>query len=84
MKLDEMSIEKLYTLYNVATSICSEYSRMTDGYLLATGAEVEWTTGDKVLSMYETELIGDRQTFFSVKDRITNVLKRKLLEEASE
>lgn len=35
-----MSFEQLFTMYNVACDICKEYSRMTDGYILATGDNV--------------------------------------------
>ena len=32
-----MELDKLITLYSAVSNICQDYSRMTDGYSLATG-----------------------------------------------
>ena len=40
MKLSEMNLTELAALYGVATDICREYSKMTDGYILATGDNI--------------------------------------------
>ena len=74
-----MSLEELFTIYNVATDICREYSKMTDGYILA--------TGDNILDVSQRipqdvqNTINERQQYFAIKDRITNELKKRLLTE---
>lgn len=74
-----MSIEQVFTAYNIACDICREYSKMTDGYILA--------TGDNVLDpIYDTpndirNMIRERQEYFAVKDKLTNELKKRLLTE---
>ena len=79
MKLKDMNITELASLYGVACDICREYSRMTDGYVLA--------TGDNVLDPLNSiptdiqNMIGERQQYFAIKDRITNELKKRLLTE---
>ena len=40
MKLSEMNLQELSAIYSVATDICREYSKMTDGYILATGDNI--------------------------------------------
>lgn len=79
MKLSKMSLEQLFTVYNVATDICREYSKMTDGYVLATGDNILDPTHSIPQDMQNT--INERQQYFAVKDRITNELKKRLLTE---
>lgn len=74
-----MTIEQLFTLYNIACDICREYSRMTDGYVLATGDNVLDPTHHVPNDIQNT--INERQQYFSIKDRITNELKARLLTE---
>ena len=74
-----MSFEQLVTMYNVACDICKEYSRMTDGYILATGDNVLDTM--KNIPPDIRNAIKDRQMYFSVKDKLTNELKKRLLTE---
>ena len=74
-----MSIEQLFTFYNITTDICREYSRMTDGYVLATGDNILDPTHSVPLDMQNT--INERQMYFSIKDKITNELKKRLLTE---
>lgn len=74
-----MSLEQLFTFYNIATDICREYSRMTDGYVLATGDNVLDTSVRIPSDMQNT--INERQQYFAIKDRITNELKTRLLTE---
>lgn len=74
-----MSLEELFTLYNVATDICREYSKMTDGYILATGDNVFDPRHNIPADIQKT--INERQQYFAVKDRITNELKKRLLTE---
>ena len=79
MKLKDISLEQLFTFYNIATDICREYSRMTDGYVLATGDNVLDSMRHVPLDMQNT--IKERQFYFSIKDKITNELKNRLLTE---
>jgi uncharacterized membrane protein len=79
MKLKEMTLEQIFTLYNIACDICREYSRMTDGYVLATGDNVLDPTHHIPNDMQNT--INERQQYFSIKDRITTELKTRLLTE---
>jgi hypothetical protein len=79
MKLSEMNITELAALYGVATDICREYSKMTDGYILATGDNILDTSNRIPAEVQNT--INERQMYFSIKDRITNELKSRLLTE---
>ena len=79
MKLTEMNITELAALYGVATDICREYSKMTDGYILATGDNILDTSNRIPAEVQNT--INERQMYFSIKDRITNELKSRLLTE---
>ena len=79
MKLSEMNLTELAALYGVATSICAEYAKMTDGYILATGTNVLDTSNRIPADVQNT--INERQQYFAIKDRITNELKNMLLTE---
>lgn len=79
MKLSEMTIEQLAALHGIATEICREYSKMTDGYILATGDNVLDPT--KQIPWEVQNTINERQQYFAIKDKITNELKKKLLTE---
>jgi hypothetical protein len=79
MKLSEMNLQDLAALHGVATEICREYSKMTDGYILATGDNVFDPTHNIPEDMQKT--INERQQYFAIKDKITNELKKKLLTE---
>ena len=74
-----MTFEQLAAMYSVATDICREYSRMTDGYILATGDNVLDASHRLPPDVQNT--INERQMYFSVKDKITNELKKRLLTE---
>ena len=52
---------------------------MTDGYVLATGDNVLDPTHSVPLDMQNT--IKERQMYFSIKDKITSELKRRMLTE---
>jgi hypothetical protein len=79
MKIKDMSLEELSAIYNVATDICREYSKMTDGYILATGDNILDSTHNIPQDIQNT--INERQQYFAVKDKITNELKKRLLTE---
>ena len=79
MKLKEMSLEELFTIYNIATDICREYSKMTDGYILATGDNI--LDASQRIPQDVQNTINERQQYFAIKDRITNELKKRLLTE---
>jgi predicted nucleic acid-binding Zn-ribbon protein len=74
-----MKLDKLAALYGVANEICGEYSRMTDGYILATGDNVLDATNRIPADMQN--IINERQMYFSIRDKITNELKKRLLTE---
>lgn len=74
-----MNIQELSALYSVAIDICREYSKMTDGYILATGDNV-LDASNRIPSDVQNT-INERQQYFAIKDRITNELKKKLLTE---
>lgn len=74
-----MSIEQVFTAYNIACDICREYSKMTDGYVLATGDNVLDPTYDTPNDI--RNMIRERQEYFAVKDKLTNELKKRLLTE---
>lgn len=74
-----MSLEQLFTIYNVATDICREYSKMTDGYVLATGDNILDPLHNIPQDIQNT--INERQQYFAIKDKITNELKKRLLTE---
>lgn len=79
MKISEMNITELTSLYNIVSEICRDYSRMTDGYILATGDNVL----DPLAAIPQEfrNTIEERQHYFSIKDRIMKEIKEKLLTE---
>ena len=79
MTIKDMSLEQLFTIYNVATDICREYSKMTDGYVLATGDNILDPLHNIPQDIQNT--INERQQYFAIKDKITNELKKRLLTE---
>ena len=73
-----MELDELITLYGAISTICQDYSRMTDGYSLA--------TGDKLFNNIPEDIrimIKERQEFFSYREKIRNILKSKIREEMS-
>ena len=74
MDLNDLSLEKIVTLYGAVSEICQDYSRMTDGYSLATG-------DDKFESMPEEirNMISERQLFFSYRNKVKSVMKDKIM-----
>lgn len=72
-KLKEMELEKLNNLYSMVTEICSEYSKMTDNYSLATGDSTFQSMPDDIRRMIEK-----RQKFFEYRERIKAALIEKI------
>lgn len=72
--LNRMGIDKLSGLYSVISEICSDYSRMTDGYSLATGDQLFETMPDDIKNM-----IDERQKFFSYRNIIKEIIKDKII-----
>ena len=72
-KLNKMSFDKLIGLYGVINEICSDFSRMTDGYSLATGDKMFETMPEDMRRM-----IRDRQRFFSYRNVVKDILKDKI------
>ena len=79
MKLKEMKLEELAAIYGVANEICSNYSRMTDGYILATGDNVLDPSNNIPADIQNA--ISERQMYFSIRDKIASELKKRLLTE---
>ena len=52
---------------------------MTDGYILATGDNILDATNRVPADMQN--IINERQMYFSIRDKITNELKKRLLTE---
>lgn len=71
-----MELDKLLTLYGAISNLCQDYSRMTDGYSLATGDKQFENIPEDIRNM-----ISERQEFFSYKDKIRKLLKSKVREE---
>ena len=72
-KLKEMELEKLNNLYGMVTEICSEYSKMTDNYSLATGDSTFQSMPDDIRRMIEK-----RQKFFEYREKIKAALIEKI------
>ena len=73
-KLKKMSFNNLAGLYSVINEICSDYSRMTDGYSLATGDKMFETMPEDIKNM-----IDERQRFFSYRNVVKDILKDKII-----
>lgn len=73
--LTKRKLENLTNLYGIINEICSEYSRMTDGYSLATGDKMFENMPKDIRDM-----ISDRQKFFSYRNIIKDAIKIKLTE----
>ena len=71
-----MELDELITLYNAISTICQDYSRMTDGYSLATGDKLFSNIPEGIRIM-----IKERQEFFSYREKVRNLLKSKIREE---
>ena len=71
-----MEFDELITLYNAISTICQDYSRMTDGYSLATGDKLFDNIPEDIRIM-----IKERQEFFSYREKVRNLLKSKIREE---
>lgn len=71
--LKSFTLDKLITLYSIVGEICTDYSRMTDGYSLATGDKTFENIPEDIKNM-----IGDRQRFFLYKNTIKEIIKCKI------
>lgn len=71
-----MTLDKLITLYGAISSICQDFSRMTDGYSLATGDSQFENIPEDIRNM-----ISERQEFFSYREKVRDLLKFKIREE---
>ena len=76
---EDIGLDKLLTLYGAISNICQDFSRMTDGYSLATGDKQFERIPEDIRNM-----IKERQEFFSYKDRVRNIIKTKIRKEMSE
>lgn len=73
MKISEMTIEQLFTLYNILSEICKDYSRLTDGYSMITGDRSFEEMPENV-----EEMIRERQQFYSYKNTVLEAIKVKV------
>lgn len=73
MKISEMTIEQLFTLYNILSEICKDYSRLTDGYSMITGDRSFEEMPENV-----EEMIRERQQFYSYKNTVLETIKVKV------
>lgn len=73
-KLKTMGIDKLASLYGIINELCADYSRMTDGYSLATGDKMFETMPDDIKNM-----ISERQKFFSYRNIVKEIIKDKVI-----
>lgn len=72
-KLNEMEFDKLLSLYGILNEICSDYSRMTDGYSLATGDKLFETMPEDIRKM-----VNERQKYFSYRNIVKEMIKDKI------
>lgn len=73
MKINEMRLEELFTLYNILSEICKEYSRITDGYTIISGDRTFEEMPEDV-----EEMIRERQQFYSYKNAVMGEMKNKI------
>ena len=73
--LTKRKLDNLTNLYGIISEICSDYSRMTDGYSLATGDRMFENMPKDIRDM-----ISDRQKFFSYRNVAKDAIKIKLTE----
>ena len=71
-----IGLDKLLTLYSAINEICQDYSRMTDGYSLATG-DIKFEEIPEDIR----RMIRERQEFFSYRSKIKSLLREKILQE---
>lgn len=75
-KLENLSLEKLHTIYTIVGELCADYSKMTDNYSLTTGDNMFENLPDEVRGM-----INDRQLFISYRLKIKEALINKVKAE---
>jgi hypothetical protein len=73
--LKNMEFDKLAGLYSIINEICADYSRMTDGYSLATGDKMFESMPKDIRDM-----VRDRQRFFEYRNTVKELLKNKITE----
>jgi len=69
----------LTALYTIVSDICSDYSRMTDNYSLATGNKLFEDIPSDIAKMIE-----DRQKFFNIRNKIKEEIKNRILKDYDE
>jgi len=71
---DDLTFEELHSLYGVLTEFCSDYSRMTDRYSLATG-DKEFEN----MPLETQQMINERQQFFSYREKVREEIKKRII-----
>ena len=74
--LENLSLEKLHSLYVIVSEICADFSKMTDNYSLTTGDNKFQNLPEEV-----KEMINDRQLFVSYLLKIKKALINKVVKE---
>lgn len=72
-KIENESLEIIASVYSILNDICANYSRMTDGYSLATGDNKFENMPKEIVDM-----ISDRQRFFTYREITKNALIKKI------
>lgn len=72
-RIGNSDIDKLSNIYVLLNDICSDYSRMTDGYSIATGDNKFENVPDDVGKMIE-----ERQMFFNYRNNVKNIIKNEI------
>lgn len=72
-RLKESELDRLNSLYAIIGELCGDYSRMTDGYSLATGDNKFERIPEEI-----REMIGERQRFFSYKNIVKSLIKEEI------
>jgi hypothetical protein len=74
MKLENLSLEKVYELYSIVKEFCGEYSKMTDNYALTTGDKTFENIPEEFRSLIET-----RQKLISYKLKLNDLIINKII-----
>ena len=77
-KLTDLSLDELHTMYAIITELCSDYSKMTDNYSLASGDSLFEHLPDEVKGMIE-----NRQLLVSYRLKLKDALFDKVIGELS-
>ena len=72
--IKESNLNEMSSLYSLLTDICSDYSRMTDGYSIATGDNKFEQIPDEI-----REMINERQRFYEYRNIVKDCIKTEIV-----